>query len=504
MLDPWQAAAAYWVGGAGGLQGVVEGKVGEVWQVPVSPTGEEGRYPTSLTFLSPTMAAVGDGGGLLYLLDTGAREHGAAWNLLFSGDVCGARRPFVVAGGRAEGEAVEVVVQYVERRESVEGVRLPQGEGDFLNCLDWISLAKEGQGVTMERVRRVVTRGGVNYVGVLEGEGGEGRLVVSAEKAAVVVFDSMDPVMEEEEEEVLKREGDAPVFYWSQVGGEDLELWVYVGEVVRSAVKVVVEGRSVAVEVRGVEVVAGTLAGEVEQGTCTWSLEGGRVQVMLTKASAGPWPALWGRAGGSRGEQVEELGEDTVLPHLTTDRPIAAQPELQPGLNSEELEECDTCDTEDRLVWGGGGGVEVASLEGRQHLLTLPSAGGAAPQLCTRHDVDGLVWRLEGEGAVHVATFPALGYVQASKTQRRFLAAPPSAGYSVICDATRHLYIYRQPEALAQELGLRNRHSGQRVEKVARQQVVTLDSQEEVVGLVAAEASVFVLMASSLTILAVG
>ena len=38
--------------------------------------------------------------------------------------------------------------------------------------------------------------------------------------------------------------------------------------------------------------------------------------------------------------------------------------------------------------------------------------------LVTRHDVDGLVWRLNPEpGLTHVATFPALGYVQVSANQ---------------------------------------------------------------------------------------
>merc|ERR1712192_301029 len=172
---------------------------------------------------------------------------------------------------------------------------------------------------------------------------------------------------------------------------------------------------------------------------------------------------MGGGACGSKGEQVTELNEDTVLANLTSDSPLVNNEETrQPAFNSEQLEACDDCDTEDRLQWFGGGEDSVASLEGRQHLLTLPSDASSAPQLCTRHDVDGLVWRLAGgETAEHAATFPALGYVQASKQSRKFLAAPASARFSVICDSSRHLYLYRQPEAHAAELGLRNRESGE-------------------------------------------
>jgi hypothetical protein len=122
----------------------------------------------------------------------------------------------------------------------------------------------------------------------------------------------------------------------------------------------------------------------------------------------------------------------------------------------------------------------------------------AHPALCTRHDVDGLVWRVGADTVTHTATFPALGYVQASKTQRKFVTAPPSCNYSVISDNMRHLYLYRQPESLAQETQLRNRKSGQRVEKVARQQVITLDTTSEIMGLVAMELMMFVLTQDNL------
>jgi hypothetical protein len=508
VSDPW-GEAVHWVAAGGEVCRGGQGGVAEVWRLPEGEAGGEGRYNARLLFLGETVAAVSDGLGMLYLLDTGPRGQ-AAWSLLFQGDVCGRGRAFQVAGGMVlPAGGLEVVLHYVEQRDKVEGAGLPGGgEGsDFLNCFDWISLVPGPGGLMMERVRRVATLGGVNCVAVVEGEGGEPRLVLSAEKAATIVFDSMNPI--EEVEEVVPvnsreeaAEG-APVFYWSQLGGEDLEVWVYAGEVVRSLVKVTVEGRLLVVEVRGAELVRGQLAAAVEQDSWTWSLEGGKLSVLLCKAAPGPWPGLWGAAGGSLGEQVTEQREDKLLAHLTTDSPMVDALPEQPGFNTEELEACDACDTQDRLVWLGGGEPAVASLEGRQHLLTLPSVGGAAPQLCTRHDVDGLVWRLGGARAEHVATFPALGYVQASKQSRKFLAAPASARYSVICDASRHLYLYRQPEALAAELGLRNRRSGEKVERVARQLVVTLEGGDQVLGLVAGEAAVSVLTMSGLTTVAV-
>merc|ERR1712008_381322 len=67
----------------------------------------------------------------------------------------------------------------------------------------------------------------------------------------------------------------------------------------------------------------------------------------------------------------------------------------------------------------------------------------------------------------HVDTFDALGYVQASKSQRRFTVAAPDRSYAAIIDRQRHVYIYRKPEPIAEGCELRNRKSGQSVEKVA-------------------------------------
>jgi len=163
-------------------------------------------------------------------------------------------------------------------------------------------------------------------------------------------------------------------FYWCQLGGEDLEIWLYVGEVVKSAVKVSVEGRRLVVEVRGVELLQGSFAGEVEEDSWTWSLQEGKLALLLTKATPGPWPAIWGTAGGSKGEQVTELREDTLLANLTTESPLVnTEFQTNSNFNSEQLEACDECESEDRLHWFGGEDDGVANLEGRQHLLTIPS-----------------------------------------------------------------------------------------------------------------------------------
>ena len=86
----------------------------------------------------------------------------------------------------------------------VDGAALPSqssGESSFLNVLEWITFGRGDRGWRMDRVRRLVSHGGYNYVGITGGS-----IAVSAEKKTMMVFDSLHPEeaalhMEEEKKE---------------------------------------------------------------------------------------------------------------------------------------------------------------------------------------------------------------------------------------------------------------------------------------------------------------
>ena len=44
-----------------------------------------------------------------------------------------------------------------------------------------------------------------------------------------------------------------------------------------------------------------------------------------------------------------------------------------------------------------------------------------------------------------MGTFNALGYVQASKRDRKFSICAPNLSFAVISDCNRHIFVYRQP-----------------------------------------------------------
>lgn len=57
---------------------------------------------------------------------------------------------------------------------------------------------------------------------------------------------------------------------------------------------------------------------------------------------------------------------------------------------------------------------------------------------------------------------------------------------------SRHVYVYREPAPIASECQLRNRKSGKDVKHVAKQSVVTLDDNCELVGAQASNTSIIV------------
>ena len=188
---------------------------------------------------------------------------------------------------------------------------------------------------------------------------------------------------------------------------------------------------------------------------------------------------------------VDKIEEEFA--HLTTENPMPDPVDNNSKVyDNLELEDCDENSEINRvfMLIKSVKDIQKVNVGDRQFLFKSSSLEKSHPNiLCLRHDVDGLIWQpyIMSDGKLafdHIDTFNALGYVQASKNQRRFVVASPNRSYCAIIDRFRHVYIYRKPESIADGCELRNRKSGQQVNKVAKQQVPTLehDSEDYVIG----------------------
>lgn len=97
--------------------------------------------------------------------------------------------------------------------------------------------------------------------------------------------------------------------------------------------------------------------------------------------------------------------------------------------------------------------------------------------------------------------FLRLGYVQASKRDKKFATCAPNFSYAALCECLRRVFIYRQP--LPVDTVLFNRKQGRQVGQVAKQQVANLDTNDPVLGFRATNERLFVLTANNLFVLKV-
>lgn len=101
----------------------------------------------------------------------------------------------------------------------------------------------------------------------------------------------------------------------------------------------------------------------------------------------------------------------------------------------------------------------------------------------------------------HTATFNAFGYVQASKINKKFEGCAANFSYAFVADCSRHVYIYRQPAGILSPL--RNRKTGRNVTAIAKQQVVSLDTTDDIHGVVATPERLFILTGKRLFVVRV-
>lgn len=145
-----------------------------------------------------------------------------------------------------------------------------------------------------------------------------------------------------------------------------------------------------------------------------------------------------------------------------------------------------------------------APLSVHQYLFNIKMETHEVPALALRHDVDACIWQpyaqlinSETWPVKHQGTLMAFGYVQSSKQNRKFVTCPPNFSYSVVCEASRHIFIYRSTNN--QDCQLRKRTAGaMKPIQVGQQHVFNIDKYGEVIGINATNEYLFLLTENSL------
>nr|XP_018899756.1 PREDICTED: nudC domain-containing protein 1 [Bemisia tabaci]XP_018899757.1 PREDICTED: nudC domain-containing protein 1 [Bemisia tabaci] len=469
----------------------------------------------SLSFVSEELALASDGCKKLYLLHTGLRESDAqSWNVLFEEEIMAEEIGFIILdsqNSRTQREISCVLLSVVDSK-SME-LRTESSSEDaskFVSFLNVITLAAdENQRWALKSKKQLHCTGEIEYAAV---EKDLSHLCTISKESLHFSFDSERPVLAEHQAEEPNQNGTKKVEYYWQQTSDDITIWFNIpSDTLSNQISVNVQDSELKVKCVDRVLLQGSLHSSVSENLTTWTLDKNKLEVNLSKYELGlMWPCVI--RNNLNGEEimdpelVQEIHER--LAHLCSETEVKAKDigdMCAPTFNMDQLEECDAISNDSRLLsrinTSSHAFTHQASLSGSKWLFNGFVSPDQGQGFCLRHDVDGCFWIPKADSnsgwkCEHIATFLALGYVQASKQQKKFIVCPPDFSYAAICETTRHVYLYKQSCSVSSEL--RNRKTGSRIGAVAKQHLINLPSSEEVLGVQANEKSLFVLTTAHL------
>ncbi|XP_071594320.1 nudC domain-containing protein 1 isoform X3 [Heliangelus exortis] len=466
-------------------------------------------------FSSSTWVTLSDGTGRLYLIKSGKRGSSVSekWEIVFNEEL---GSPFIIVHSvsflKSNAHSVAVLLLRVEKDE------LDTKGSGFHTTLEWVTIAeisKEGNHRYEIFKRRVLQGKSVPHYAAIE-PSGDGLMIVSY-KPFKFVKDEDDKVEENDDENDDAKATDEkkdPLYCWQQTE-DDVTITIQVPEgITKDDIKVCFSPDKICVTLKDQPpLMEGKLYASVDHESCTWIIrENKSLEISLIKKNEGPrWPELI--IGDTRGEfimdpsQCSEIAES--LMHLTSEV-LNPNPEKEkPPCNAQELEECDAFLEDNASLCRFDGDTlkvtHVINLGSNQYLFSVVVDPKEMPCFCLRHDVDALIWQPHSDEPEnmweHIGTFNALGYVQASKQDKKFMACAPDYSYAALCECLRRVFIYRQPTPLSTVLY--NRKEGRQVGQVAKQLVATLEANDPILGFQATSERLFVLTTKTLFLIKV-
>ncbi|XP_014467548.1 PREDICTED: nudC domain-containing protein 1 [Dinoponera quadriceps] len=289
-----------------------------------------------------------------------------------------------------------------------------------------------------------------------------------------------------------------PKYYWSQ-DEDSLTVWVKIPKrcSAEQQPKISVKPLELCVAIGNEILIQGKCQHRLEENMATWRRKEDTLQIDVSKYESGlMWSELIkGDTGGERLPNETLAAEiHERLAHLCTDQQSDNSRD-QPcvGFNAEQLEECDLEGRDNflqRIDLSTRTTTHLARLGSNNHVLfTCERKHGQV--ICLRHDHDACVWMTDDtcdDGTRwdmrHIHNFPGFGYVEASKTNKKFCVAPINGSYIAIAEHARHIFLYEKPDIEA---------------KTSKQRIIDLSYESSpIMGIVAMKTYLIVLLTDKL------
>ncbi|KAJ8978119.1 hypothetical protein NQ317_014174 [Molorchus minor] len=470
-----------------------------IWQIPKNNTRKIGDYNVTLRFVNKDLAVVADGTGFMYILNTDSRNDDNIFTSVFSDMVIGQNEGFLI---------VDTVCRLVESQKELHILLMNIKQDDlderFFTILHWISFSMTSdRSWQQEAIRQLKVSGNIQYAAL---ERDCAAIYVVSDSGCKFTLNSDYPLVTESKTTENKKTETKP-YQWKQ-SGNNIILKFTLENLNKDIIDVESHPTKIKIKYNGMDLLCGDLYQRINSETTTWTIEKDYLEVIINKSESG---LMWSEVvkGDQAGEYTADpnlvQGVHERLSHLCDD----SEDSYGTTFNSQQVEECDFENDKsiifERLHGRTNGVTHKIHLGSHQVLLTANLNRDLSPALGIRHDVDLCLWQPQGIGddfsITHEGTLLAFGYVQASKQNRKFSCCPPDLSYSVICESSRHLFIYRQNKPVMSG-ELRNRSTGRRVHTTAQQQVINLP-EEEIIGIYATNSILFLLCENSILALKV-
>ncbi|KAF6100449.1 NudC domain containing 1 [Phyllostomus discolor] len=512
--DSWYQDSVYYVDNLGRIMNLTVmldtalGKPREVFRLPTDVTAYDNRLCASVHFTSSTWVTLSDGTGRLYLIETGERGNSASekWEIMFNEEL---GNPFVIIHSvsllKAEEHSIATLLLRVEKEE------LDMKGSGFFVSLEWVTISKKNKdNKKYEIIKRDILRGkSVPNYAAIEPDG-NGLMIVSYKSFTSI---PVGQDVEENKDEDMSDKIKEPLYYWQQTE-DDLTATVRLPEgSAKEDVQVQFLPDRVTIVLKGQKLLEGSLFSSIDHESSTWIIkENNSLEISFIKKNEGlTWPELV--VGDKQGEYIRDSAQCAAiaerLMHLTSEELNPNPDKGKPPCNAQELEECDIFFEESSSLCRFDGNTlkttHVVNLGSNQYLFSVVVDPKEMPGFCLRHDVDALLWQPHASSQQdmweHIATFNALGYVQASKRDKKFFTCAPDYSYAALCECLRRVFIYRQPAPMSTVLY--NRKEGRQVGQVAKQQVASLETNDPILGFQATNERLFVLTTRNLFLIKV-
>ncbi|KRZ74067.1 NudC domain-containing protein 1, partial [Trichinella papuae] len=465
------------------------------------------RFNVSVSFPSPDMAIIADGIGSLLLYHTDVRYLQREWTLIFTSKFADLiEGSFIIVDSKTQLDAsgkrtIDCLLRYLITAPEGSAEQATSSTFSMLNFpgILWVTLTEEKENWTVARTRKLLGEGGTIDYCYLSRECDAICLISTC--PVRFEHDSSKPVNPHRPFDCIPRPISCLRYVWSQ-NPERVIFRLDVGlqpPTSKSDVLVIIEKSWILIKSTKSSAVylRGKLFADVNVENCSFIVVDGEVIVHLEKLTPGlEWKYIV--KGDNKGvmhpffEQMIRPAVRAELMDAIKKKQSDSEVDQPPTFSYEECE--DHCPPEQELgflVWLDGDDhslISHADIGGHSFLFCTKVELDRPPRFCLNYDIDGILWQVDNDPRdvdcfKHLESFPAFGYVRAGKPMCKYQSCSADCSYSLLIDSCKHAYVYFRPQKL--ETSLVNRKTAERVEKVSRQYLITLEENCETIGFMA-------------------